>query len=532
MGRSMAEADPAREPSDATFDHAVSKCRYQVARKDGRIWHRELLLDGQPDEVTLADYPLKYAIGSGRHARTYVAEVDGFLVESPLTWYAARQSWGLSPGYDGPRHVGFGRGIEAVCLFCHAGQAEAIGGSMHRYQIREAAVGCERCHGPGSMHLARHAPKGRTENPSDGIDHTIVNPAHLPRTRADAVCQQCHLLGKASPDARGRKQTDFRPGLPLQEFRHDYSVATSATSLAVVGHVEQLQQSRCYRRSETLTCITCHNPHDEPGGQERIAYYRAACLQCHPPDRCKVDSQRRQNESPENYCVVCHMPRTPTDVPHVAFTNHRIGVYQKPFVPPAENAGSGELRPILDLSGLSEVDRQRSLGLAYAEFAVQQKDLAQVSACRARAADLLAGVRAAGLRDPVVDITLVRLGFDFELIRPYVDGIGAPELTPQDRCAALSLFADACARQGRFAEAIPALRQLVRLRRVTDDWQLLSYCEQSLGNVSQAVEALAMAATIDTRLPKAHELLAPYYRQRGDLQRAAWHQRRALPVGP
>ncbi len=57
--------------------------------------------------------------------------------------------------------------------------------------------------------------------------------------------------------------------------------------------------------------------------------------------------------------------------------------------------------------------------------------------------------------------------------------------------AALSLYADACARQGRFAEALPALRQLVRLRRVTDDWQLLLYCEQSLGNVPQAVEALA-----------------------------------------
>jgi hypothetical protein len=81
------------------------KCRYQVVRQDGRLWHRELLLDGQPDEATLAEYPLKYVIGSDRHARTYAAEVDGFLVESPLTWYASRQRWDLSPGYDRPGHV-------------------------------------------------------------------------------------------------------------------------------------------------------------------------------------------------------------------------------------------------------------------------------------------------------------------------------------------------------------------------------------------------------------------------------------------
>jgi hypothetical protein len=46
------------------------------------------------------------------------------------------------------------------------------------------------------------------------------------------------------------------------------------------------------------------------------------------------------------------------------------------------------------------------------------------------------------------------------------------------------------------------------------------------------VEALAMAATIDPRLEKAHELLAKYSRQRGDLQSATWHQRRALRGTP
>jgi hypothetical protein len=480
-----------------------------------------------------------------------VAEAEGFLVEAPLTWYASRQAWDLSPGYEEPRHKGFSRAMEADCLFCHAGRAETIGDSVHRFEIKEAALSCERCHGPGSLHVARHtgnaergepaeaAPKKNNQTNGSALraphsalafDDTIVNPAHLPRHLADAICQQCHLQGKGSPQARGRKQTDFRPGLPLQEFQHDYSVPKSDASLAVIGHVEQLQRSPCYQGSETLSCLTCHNPHGEPKAEDRVAYYRSTCLECHAPERCKVDPQRRQMESPGNDCVQCHMPRSATDIPHVAFTNHRIGVHGKPFPSQQETAGLGELRPIFDLSGLSALDRQRSLGLAYSLWAIQEKDAAQAAVCRARAAELLTGVRAAGLHDPMVDIVLVRLGSPIELLEPYIGDAAPADLTPQDRCAALSLYASARAKQGRCADALPLLRQVVSRRRVSEDWQILAYCERTLGNIPQSVEALEMAVTIDTRLDAARELLAPYYRQRGDLQRAALHQRRMAPA--
>src|SRR5262245_14073099 len=69
MGDSMAEVDPAREPPDAVFDHPASKRRYQVCRKDGRLWHRELLPAEGADEVVLAEFPLKYVIGSRGRSR-------------------------------------------------------------------------------------------------------------------------------------------------------------------------------------------------------------------------------------------------------------------------------------------------------------------------------------------------------------------------------------------------------------------------------------------------------------------------------
>src|SRR5439155_18402858 len=139
-------------------------------------------------------------------------------------------------------------------------------------------------------------------------DDTIVNPARLPRELAEAVCQQCHLRPAAVVVARGRKPADFRPGLPLQDFLHAYEPDEPTAAMTVVGHVEQLHLSRCYREKNTLTCLTCHDPHAEPEPKDKVAYYRAACLGCHQPAECKVDHARGQRESPENDCVKGHMP--------------------------------------------------------------------------------------------------------------------------------------------------------------------------------------------------------------------------------
>ncbi len=93
MGRSLAKADAASQPADGGFDHPLSKRRYRAVRKEGVLWHREWLLrDGA--EVLLAEYPIKYVVGSGDHAHTYLIEDDGFLMESPMSWYAAQ---GLGP---------------------------------------------------------------------------------------------------------------------------------------------------------------------------------------------------------------------------------------------------------------------------------------------------------------------------------------------------------------------------------------------------------------------------------------------------
>src|SRR5262249_30271478 len=215
MSRSVAEVRPDKEPPDGAADHAASGRRFQAYRRGGQLRHRELLLAGARGEVVLDDFPLKYAIGSGRHGRTYAVEADGFLVESPLSWYSARKRWGTSPGYEAPgQWGGFERAVGIQCVYCHFGRVEVLERSFHRYRVVEPAVGCERCHGPGGLHVARwDKPAG--EAGSGEADRTIVNPARLGRDLAEAVCQQCHLGGDMVVAARGRRLSDYRPGLPL-----------------------------------------------------------------------------------------------------------------------------------------------------------------------------------------------------------------------------------------------------------------------------------------------------------------------------
>jgi predicted CXXCH cytochrome family protein len=537
MGRSMATVDLAREPPDGQFDHEPSKRRYEVRRRDGRMWHRELLLDRGPEEMVVSEFPVKYVTGSGRHSLTYLVESDGFLMESPITWYASRQAWGMSPGYDRPVHSDFQREVGEGCLICHAGRSEAIDRSVHQMRIIEETISCERCHGPGSLHVKRRSDESQSAKAADDkIDYTIVNPAHLSRELGEAVCQQCHLRTSATVVGRGRKASDFRPGLPLQDFRQDYTLAIPDKPMTVVGHVEQMHISRCYQGSDRFTCMTCHSPHGEPPPEQRVAYYKAVCLECHQEADCTVDKQILAAQSADNNCVHCHMPTGATDIPHLAFTHHRVGIH-KPAAEKSEDAKKGdgtpgELRPFLDVSRLSEIDQKRSLGLAYYDLALHEDDPQRVVHYRQQALAILSDVHAAGLREGPLSASIASLRFDLQLggVVSYAnDALADGELAGMDRSNALFLIADTLYREGRFQETLEVLKPLNQLRRHSVHWLRKAQCEEALQRQDEMVESLETALRINPRIAEAHRFLADYYRKKGNSSRAEWHQRLANP---
>lgn len=522
----LAEVDAAKEPPDAEFEHALSGRSYRVYRADGAMRHREwLALPGV--EPLVQDYPVKYLIGSGRHTRSYLVEEAGFYTESPVTWYESRKAWGLSPGFDRPQHMGFERAAGLGCVTCHVGRAEGDG--LHGIVIHEQAIGCETCHGPGSLHAERrHAEleKPDAQN-ADASDRTIVNPRRLSRELGEAICAQCHLRSNASIFVRGRELTDFRPGLPLTDFRIDYQLDKRNARMKVVGHVEQLRLSRCYQASETLTCTSCHDPHHAPEPAATRTHYRSACLQCHAESACGLDGAERAKSPSGDNCAACHMPQVSTDIPHVAFTHHRIGIHSET----AADDDDGELAdlvPLEDVSRLPELDRDRCLGLAYLEFASTQRDDRAFKHYARRAAELLERVRRRGLKDAYVDAGLARVYWS-DAPRRAVEmaqaALAHEDAPASERVNALFVIADTAFKYQQWALAREALQQLITLRRHNVDWTLLGLCESALGNDAEAIKALRRAAEINPYRMEIHEQLAQLYEQAGDTAQASRHRR-------
>lgn len=521
----LADLTLSEEPPDVEFRHEKSGRVFQVYRKNGEMRHRETLWDPGKEELVLGDYPVASRIGSGHHSRSYLIEIDGFLVESPVTWYTSRQKWALSPGYDIPRHPSFTRPAHQGCVHCHAGRVHSVGGSTHRLRFEEQKIGCESCHGPGSLHVKRR----RAAEPVEGDDLTIVNPSRLSRKLNEAICARCHLRGAALTHVRGRRQNDYRPGLPLTDFRIDYRAGASAESMSVVGHFEQLYESRCYTQSSAMTCTTCHNPHASPARTEKAAYYRRKCQACHEDGKgCGLDEKTRLRKSPQNDCASCHMPKAETDIPHFAFTHHRIGLNQSlDYRKKKKNKSPVRLVEMGDVSQLPLLERQRCLGLAYLQYAKStEDDFAEVY--QQRALELLDRVYQAGVRDATVLAALARLLWDRkrkECIGFAEAALKADDCTPATRVNALIVLGDMNLQLDRIGSAESAFRRLTELRRAAVDWRMLGVCRSLSGNVSGAVAALRRAISIRPDDPELRRMLAGELKRDGKPAEASKHRR-------
>jgi hypothetical protein len=509
----------AEEPPDASFRHDRSNRMFHSARVSGQFVHRQQRLSSAGDVLLAEERPLKYAIGSGHHSRSYLAEIDGFLVESPLTWYAARQGWEMSPGYDRPEHLGFERQADHGCLVCHAGHAEKVAGNRDRVTLHELAIGCESCHGAGALHVARRSgakPAVDHSGPAgdQAADLTIVHPDRLSRAERDALCAGCHLRGAATVTLRGRTLDDLRPGRKLEEVRLDYIAGPSTDKMTVVGHMEQMRTSACYQRSDSLTCISCHDPHAPPTAAERVGYYREKCNECHH-EQCGLPRDVRLQRNADDNCVTCHMPQRPTDLPHFAFTHHRIGLHSEENPPGQQEATAATLVPLFDEQVLSPPDRERCLGLAYLEISDKQPTGALRNECLGRAEQLLTSARQQGAGDVEVLAALARLAWERGDWRRGRE-LAALTLAEDDRgsgarTTALVVEANSAFELRDHPAAIVALEELTKLRRRSDDWVLLGRALGASGRLEEAAVALAKAADIQPFRAETRLLLAGTY---------------------
>jgi tetratricopeptide (TPR) repeat protein len=352
----MAHASgPATENlSPADFTHAQSGVRYRIYTEGGTAW---LSFERPGDPAVKDKRQLLYFIGSGRRGRSYLFATDGFVFESPVNWYANRHMWDMAPAYSAAREIPLNLPAYTTCLNCHtSGMQPPLKGTENAYPtpvFTQNGVGCERCHGPGSAHI-KGAP--------------IVNPAKLPPDRRDAVCMQCHLEGNVAIERPGRHVYEFRPGDSLDDYIRHYVLAADQTSgLGANSQFEALAQSACKKKSgDSMSCLSCHNPHYYPSADERASYYRGKCLACH-------GAAFGAKHHPENSdCTSCHMPSSlSADIAHTEVTDHRI--QRRPELSPQllqDPAAQGSSPSLIRFPYLKQADDDiRDLALAWQSLA-------------------------------------------------------------------------------------------------------------------------------------------------------------------
>lgn len=211
-----------------------------------------------------------------------------------------------------------------TCDGCHS-----VNYDLATRQVTEWNVGCEKCHGPGSEHVA-HPTKDN-----------IVNPERLDFVRGNDVCMQCHTQGRpaklpvlnqghAEPELADHLErgiypdwpVGYLPGARLADVWHleEAKLGTQDFYFFPDGsaHKNRMQgndfvQSNMYHRG--LRCFDCHQVHSNRNPSNLIATGNQLCLNCHTSDNpaglkgTVPEHTHHAAGSPGSQCTACHMPR-------------------------------------------------------------------------------------------------------------------------------------------------------------------------------------------------------------------------------
>ncbi len=271
----------------------------------------------------------------------YFTKVGDDYFPLPVQWEVVNKKWSKYqvPPTGGDWWANFyppdnmHRPTGPLCDGCHS-----VGYDIHTKQAAEWNVGCERCHGPGSEHIAH--PSG---------DNTL-NPAHMNYVAASDTCIQCHSQGQPLSNPIEGKYYDwpvgYQVGLKLADYwrLEDHTLGEPQTFLYFpdgTAHKNRMQgndfiQSVMYRRG--VTCFDCHDVH----GTSQYAQLRkpadALCLDCHGPlspngpRTATIEEHTHHKEkSAGSQCVACHMPAIETEGP----TNTMVHAHTFRFITPS-----------------------------------------------------------------------------------------------------------------------------------------------------------------------------------------------------
>jgi hypothetical protein len=300
---------------------------YGLEARDGKYFITESRLLGKKTR-----HRILYTLGNRRIQHYLTRLEDGRIVLLPPSWDVMRKEWFHNMEIVGPEPPK-GMAVQVWnlnCFGCHVSQEEKnfdLATKTYDTDWVDFGTSCERCHGPGSEHVALY-----TNPHGSGGDSAIVVQTRLDPTRSTTVCGQCHSLRDAiSLDfVAGKNYFDYffpqlEYGLPREPDPAWYvDGSTRRFSNDTLG----LWTSRCFLEGG-VTCVDCHiDPHDTE--IEKNAAIRpesgAICTRCHENIGANVQSHTHHAAtSAGSSCVECHMPRNVVSI-KAKIRDHGIGL--------------------------------------------------------------------------------------------------------------------------------------------------------------------------------------------------------------
>ncbi|MGO4771589.1 hypothetical protein ACEN2I_07990 [Flavobacterium sp. W22_SRS_FK3] len=260
-------------------------------------------------------YPFDVIFGI-KHAQTSGYWKNHHLYELPISYYKSINGWATSPNYSATT-PNFNKKIQKECFACHSSNVASrfvtknssenytyMGMDVEDFMNKKTliyGIDCERCHGPAKTHVQTHL-----KFPDLKKAQNIVSFRNLNRQQRIDACALCHSGGDKT---KLKSRFEYKPGDNLSDYFVENPRSKDTLNFDVHGNqFGLLSQSKCFQKSQTMDCITCHNPHqNEP--QNYISYSKI-CMSCHQNTQHNIVTLKTISKSKlADNCVECHMPK-------------------------------------------------------------------------------------------------------------------------------------------------------------------------------------------------------------------------------
>ncbi len=246
----------------------------------------DAILGDMTQSLPFKEEDIVYALGN-HWTQRYMTEIEGEYYVLPRMWSIQSREWLPYSIFSWKK-----KPWRVFCAGCHTTGYDYRTGSF-----AEISIGCEACHGPGSLHV---------EDPS--APGAIVNPAKLSKERALMVCESCHVRGRPSAAPEYCFPLDYLPG---DDLSANYTPLDTAESENVARALHRIydEWKEKISQPEGTSCELCqnfrapnqktektHDSSDEP------------TLICHTCHAMAAKREKHSHHPPEVECTDCHIP--------------------------------------------------------------------------------------------------------------------------------------------------------------------------------------------------------------------------------